>query len=250
MDGRPPCAAESSQTEPHPPVAGPGPSGARPGDALGGSGRGRVERPLPRFPAATVLVSPAVAGAGGVAIILPHGIEVIGQAEVVPGYATEARVRIKGRSARMLSVYLPPGHRDGTLERLAGGIGSSGVPTYVAGGLNVQMHDPRDGELRAVEGLRNLFADHGVAAVEFQGSTRKPSAEGSGEPQQLDVAAIPHAEAWRWRASANWAPLLSDHAAIVVRPATTGATRQRGMTPATMRALPIGRRSSTSARGT
>ena len=68
----------------------------------------------PLFPTARLHATPAVPGPrggaqGGVAVLLPHGADVLRTAEAVPGSAVLVELRKDGQLARLVSLYLPPG---------------------------------------------------------------------------------------------------------------------------------------------
>ena len=80
------------------------------------------------FPGATVRASPAVGGAGGVAILVPASLRLTEAREIEPGYAIAARVADGAEEVRCVSMYLPPGHRGwdcpGTPPTTGGGAGA------------------------------------------------------------------------------------------------------------------------------
>ena len=62
--------------------------------------------------------------------------------EVVPGCAVSVLVRRGGDTARLVSVYLPPGEQDGVLDQLEAGIPVDGVALVLAGDVNAQGGRP------------------------------------------------------------------------------------------------------------
>ena len=98
------------------------------------------------FPAAAVRASVAPGGVGGVAIIVPSGISITSELEVVPGYALAATLSDGCNQIRCVSMYLPPGHRAGILPRMQRALPASPIPTAFAGDVNLQYAAPARGE--------------------------------------------------------------------------------------------------------
>eukprot|EP00972_Heterocapsa_arctica_P094670 13958420-Heterocapsa_arctica.AAC.1 len=75
---------------------------------------------------------------GGVAILLPHPIEVISSRILVPGCAVECIVRLPKTTADIAiwSVYLPPEDREAVLTSLEAHAPPQGMDTFLAGDFN------------------------------------------------------------------------------------------------------------------
>ena len=86
------------------------------------------------FPAATIIASEAVDGAGGMAILIPPSVEIIHKRTLVPGYAVMAEFRYRGQPIRVLSWCLPPGRRDEVMTPICQAVPTQGPPLFAGGG--------------------------------------------------------------------------------------------------------------------
>ena len=99
------------------------------------------------FPASTTISSPAITQAGGVAIIVPAGIEVINHQVLVPGYAIIAHLRYRDKHVRVLSLYIPPASATTRLLGLQRHLRFKGHPSsWAATSTTTSLHrNPRPG---------------------------------------------------------------------------------------------------------
>ena len=190
------------------------------------------------LPAATVIASAATDGPrggpqGGVAILLPPAYQAVGAPLRVPGCAVAVEVAGPHGRLRLVSLYLPPGRQDEALGATEALIPAEGPPLVVAGDINTQMDEPREGEEERVARLRSFLEERGAIPVDGPRITRRGR-----QGTCLDLIAAPATQAWRWSARAVWHAALSDHAGLLAGDSAHGASAARALNPAAMRALP------------
>eukprot|EP00959_Pyramimonas_sp_CCMP1952_P036994 774180-Pyramimonas_sp.AAC.1 len=146
-------------------------------------------------------------------MLLPHGVALLEYQVMVPGCAVAAVVRQGEIRFRVVSVYLPPSRKEDTLSEIA--IFSrewEHLDTYWGGGANLQLDEPRDGEVEASALLRDLLASTGSAAVHSPGPAR---IDRESEPQ-IDMLACPVRQTYAHEVRRLWRLILSDHAPISI----------------------------------
>ena len=141
-----------------------------PGDGLHGQAAGGLEGPLP------ARLGPRGGPQGGVAVLLPPGVELVSSRVLVPGCAIEVVARHGGGGtdgwvATVRSVYLPPDSRREVLHDLRANLGArcaggqDGRPSIsaVGGDLNMQLAAPRDAAEEADATLAwAIFSEQGL----------------------------------------------------------------------------------------
>ena len=167
------------------------------------------------FPAATIIASEAVNGAGGVAIIIPPAVEIIREHTLVPGYAILAELRYRGQSIRVLSWYLPPGRRDEVMAQISQALPVQGSPLFAGGDLNYHVPAPTPDEHERAQLVRGFLAERSSMCVEFPGPTHRPTEQHAGNSRQLDAFSVPATAIWKWTVTPCWTDGQSDHAAII-----------------------------------
>ena len=197
-----------------------------------------------RFPGARVVSSPAVAGPGGgrlggVAIVVPHGYDLLGHRVLCDGYAVEATVSRGGTAQAVVSLYLPPGGGD-SVRAVVGSVAAAvdgdpeGPGRFVGGDVNVDTESPRQGEEETVADLRQLLHRLGCACLPGPRATRR----WRGGVSRIDIVAAPCGAAWRWKVTADWRLGLSDHAVLLASATTDAPVAARALNPAAFKAIP------------
>ncbi len=149
---------------------------------------------------AHVLHSPAAhtqrgGTSGGVAIIVPAGVQLDSSRTVLPGFAVEARVTCQGTPLRLLSTYFPPARQAQALSELRGSDSlcpaGARLLTVIGGDLNAQWPSPRRGEAELVEDWLGFLRDLGTIPLAFSGGSCVTERGAS----QIDFLALPAGEA-------------------------------------------------------
>ena len=119
------------------------------------------------FPAATIIASEAVDGAGGVAILTPPSVEIIYNRTLVPGYAVMAELRYRGQPIRVLSRYLHPGRRDEVMTLISQAMPTQGPPLFAGGDLNYNVPAPTPEEYDRAQMVRGFLAQRSSMCVSY-----------------------------------------------------------------------------------
>ena len=164
---------------------------------------------------------------GGVAVVLPVGYSQSITHELVPGYAVAVDAVSNKIKHRFLSLYLRPGAQESILRQLEAAVPrlpplTSGL-TVMAGDINLQLHDPRAGEDRAISVFYRLLDSLNLHVVNV-GMITKKSHTGD---NALDVFAVPTSFAWQTSVIGRFIPHLSDHAALTLLTGHSRASTRR-----------------------
>ena len=167
------------------------------------------------FPAATIIASEAVNGAGGVGIIVPPAVEIIREHTLVPGYAILTELRYRGQPIGVLSWYLPPGRRDEVMTQFSQALPIQGSPLFAGGDLNFHVPAPTLDEHERAQLVKGFLAQISSMCVDFTSPTHRPTEQNACSLRQLDAFAIPATAIWKWAITPCWTDGQSDHAAII-----------------------------------
>ena len=127
------------------------------------------------FPAATIIASEAVDGAGGVAIITPPSVEIVHKRTIVPGCAVMAELRYGGQPIRVLSWYLPPGRRDEVMTQISQAMPTQGLPFSLGGTSTTDnVPAPASDEYERAQMLKGFLAERSSICIDFPGPIHRP----------------------------------------------------------------------------
>ena len=173
---------------------------------------------------AVARVGPRGGPQGGVAVVVPHPHRVLGNRVLAPGCALEVMVAARGTERRVafVSVYLPPDSRRKILANLHAMPRPDALEVYPGGGVNLQLHAPRDDDQHEnAELVQSIVAAWGACP----GGTGRATRRGRSTHAALDFLAAPGGEAWSWDVGAAWRSGLTSPTMRSVR---LGGQRSQG----------------------